>query len=97
LYLVFLVVFGTKDSSVSDTTYHILYTIIMKLMYLFLGLLILPAIFFLDIFMFFATKTAVSCLHCELATYMQTTSLSFYVLSNLVSSVRNLVYKKDIK
>gem|GEM_PF-2443520 len=69
----------------------------MKLLYSIVGLLILPAIFFLDIFMFFVTKSAASCLHCELANYMQTTSLSFYVLSNVVSSVRGLIYKKDKK
>ena len=69
----------------------------MKLIYSLLGLLILPAIFFLDIFMFFTTKSAVSCLHCELAQYMQTTSLSFYVLSNVASSIRDLVYKKVSK
>ncbi|MDP4011129.1 MAG: hypothetical protein Q8P72_02765 [Candidatus Roizmanbacteria bacterium] len=66
----------------------------MKLFYSFIGLLVLPAIFFLDIFMFFATKTAVSCLHCELATYMQTTSLSFYVLSNVATSARDFLHKR---
>lgn len=59
----------------------------------FLGLIVLPAIFFLDLVIFFGGSTPVTCLNCDLSQYIRTSSMSFHVVSSSWTVLKDFLYK----
>lgn len=65
----------------------------MKTVYVFIGLILLPALFLFDLVIFFGLKTDITCLTCDISSFFRSSSLSFYVVSSAWTSVQEL-YKK---